>query len=114
MDYIDLSIAYLIDIEGRAIAFQNEHPEIPLHEIALSELNDLQRVREVFTDLGITPTTETEAVIGTRVNRRQPNKEKYDNIVDEAFLADRVRAYLRIGLESGIRFPDRILQYART
>jgi hypothetical protein len=112
LDYIDLSIAYLIDIEARAKSFQHRYPEIPFHTVDIKDLNDTKKIRKLFADLGLSFTRETEEVIGKKINQRANLKEKYVNPTDELNLEARIQDYLRKGQESGIHFPERILRYA--
>ncbi|MDX2479880.1 MAG: hypothetical protein QNK24_06040 [Desulfuromusa sp.] len=112
LDYIDLSIAYLIDIEARATAFKQMYPHIPFHETDINDLNDIDKTKALFANLGLSFTTETEDIIGGKINMRANVKKKYANQVADADLLDRIRDYLKRGDELGIKFPNRVLKYS--
>jgi len=48
LDQFDLSIAYLLDIEARAVRFKIEYPHVRTHEVRLEELNEIKGVEEFF------------------------------------------------------------------
>jgi len=112
MDSIDLSIAYLIEIEARAAAFQQKYPQIPFHETDINDLNDLDRVKALFADLGLSFTPDTEKIVGEKINQRSEKKNKYASQVGEEELKERIRSYLEKGQRLGITFPDRVMTYA--
>jgi hypothetical protein len=112
LDYIDLGIAYLIDIEARATAFRQKYPHIPFHETDIIDLNDMDKTKVLFKNLGLSFTSETEELIGRKINQRANVKEKYANQVNDEQLAERIRIYLKKGEELGIKFPDRVLKHS--
>jgi hypothetical protein len=112
LDYIDLGIAYLIDIEARATAFRQKYPLIPFHETDIIDLNDMDKTKVLFKNLGLSFTSETEELIGRKINQRANVKEKYANQVNDEQLAERIRIYLKKGEELGIKFPDRVLKHS--
>jgi len=111
LDYIDLGIAYLIDIEARAAAFHQKYPQIPFYETDINDLNDLEKVKTLFTDLGLLFTPETEKIIGEKVNQRNNVKKEYAKQISNDQLAERIRIYLHSGQRMGIKFPGRVLKY---
>jgi len=112
LDHIDLSIAYLVDIEARAAEFRQKYPQIPFHETDINALNDLDRVKALFTDLGLSFTPETEKIVGEKINQRSATKKKYASQASEEELKERIRSYLEKGQSLGITFPDRVMKYA--
>jgi hypothetical protein len=112
LDYIDLSIAYLIDIEARAAAFRQMYPHIPFHEADINDLNDLGKTKALFSALGLSFTAETEKTVGEKINQRSSTKKKYASQVTEEELKERIRAYLEKGRRLGITFPDRVMTYS--
>jgi len=110
LDCIDLSIAYLIDIEARAVAFRQKYPHIPFHEIDINDLNDLSKTKTLFGDLNLSFTAETGKIVGEKINQRASTKKKYASQVTEEELQERIRAYLEKGQKLGIEFPDRVLK----
>lgn len=111
LDYIDLSIAYLIDIEARARTFKLEYPEIPFYELSLESLNCPDFVENLFDMLGVPFSLKTKEVIGKKINHRSSIKKQYNNQVDEKELYLRLCDYLKKGQDAGIIFPEKILQY---
>ena len=112
LDYIDLCIAYLIDIEARAISFRDRFSQIPFYEVDINDLNIPIRAKALFEFMGLTFTPASEELIGKKINQRQSLKKKYANPVDQLDLVGRVRSYIKRGQEAEIDFPERILQYA--
>ena len=55
-------------------------------------------------------TSETEGIIGGKINRRANFKQKYANQVSDEQLAERIRIYLHKGEQQDIKFPDRVLK----
>ena len=112
LDFIDLSIAYLIDIEARARVFHQQYQDVTFHEIDINDLNEKSKVRDLFLDIGITFREETAGMIGRKINVRSDKKKKYDNPVDDLELINRFRKYIHKGEELGILFPERVFKYA--
>ena len=106
LDYIDLSIAYLIDIEARANRFAIDYPEIPLTNIKIKDLNNHFFVRNLFSKVGIKYTCATESLIGKRINQRNEVKSSFNNSLDRDYLKDRITIYLSKIQKAGLRLPN--------
>jgi hypothetical protein len=65
-DDIGLSLAYLIDIYERGHRFMEQYPQIPVFQIELQDLNNVEKVKELFVNLNLTPTQATFSVVGQR------------------------------------------------
>ena len=109
LDQYDLCIAYLIDIEARAQRFKMEYPWISVHEVELSDLNIKDRVLQLFTDLGVTPSWRTIRMIGKKVNQRRQKKNDYNNPADFEYCSERILQYIEKATSKGICLPDTIL-----
>lgn len=112
LDYIDLSIAYLIDIEARANEFHKNYPHIPFHKTNINDLNDTGKTKELFSKLGLKFTSKSEEVIGGKINQRANIKQKYENIANDTQLLERIRSYLKKAKALGIEFPSSVLKYS--
>ncbi len=107
LDQYDLCIAYLIDIEARAIRFQKDYPSIPVHEIRLESLNNYVRVKELFDNLRITPTEKTESIYMKKINQRSNVKSKYhDSPIDINYCHERINRYISLANAQGIPIPS--------
>jgi hypothetical protein len=107
LDQYDRCIAYLIDIEARAIRFQKEYPLIPTHEVRLESLNNYEQIKELFKRLKITPTKNTEAIYTEKINQRSGTKIKYQEIpVSLNYCEERINRYINLATEKGIVIPS--------
>lgn len=107
MDQCDRCIAYLIDIEARAIRFQKEYPLIPIHEIRLESLNNYEQIKELFNRLKIIPTKNTEAMYTEKINQRSSTKTKYQETpVSLNYCEERINRYVSLATEKGIAIPS--------
>ena len=79
MDQHDLCIAYLIDIEARAVRFQHDFPDVRVHEVRLEALNEPGGVDALFGSLAVEPTRRTTGLIGSVVNQRAKRKSHFAN-----------------------------------
>ena len=112
MDQYDLCIAYLIDIEGRAQRFQRELPWVKVHEVWLENLNNFDTVKNFFDKLRITPTTETQHLVGRIVNERSQTKKFFNNPIDLKYCHQRIAEYIAKAKSYQIRLPEYILKQA--
>jgi len=107
MDQCDRCIAYLIDIEARALRFQKEYPCIPTHEIRLESLNNYKNIQELFKKLRITPTKKTETMYTEKINQRSGSKSKYQEVpISLAYCEERINKYIDSATDKGISIPS--------
>jgi hypothetical protein len=106
LDQYDSSIAYLLDIEARALRFQQEYPQIKVHNVRLETLRDDDHVNALFRDLRITPTDATRIACQQVVNHKQDRKETVDVKVSIDECRDRIASYLKKAEALDIRVPD--------
>ncbi len=106
LDQYDLSIAYLIDIESRALRFQKEYPEVRVHQVRLESLNDYSNVESLFQDLRITITGNTKNLFGEKINTRENVKDVYNNQVDLGYCRKRLELYMEKAIAQGIAIPN--------
>ncbi|MHA2426863.1 MAG: hypothetical protein ACXADB_02395 [Candidatus Hermodarchaeia archaeon] len=106
MDHYDKCIAYLIDIEARALRFQQDYPKTKVHEVRLEELNSKQSVVSLFEKLGITPTDQLDTVVGNTINRRKSRKSHFNTKTTLEHCTLRCRRYIKTAREMGIDVPD--------
>jgi hypothetical protein len=105
LDQFDLSIAYLLDIEARAVRFKIDYPHVRTHEVRLEELNEIKGVEEFFDRLGISPTATTREFCGRAINERRPRKERAQNPTTLDECRKRLGEYIRKAKERGIEIP---------
>lgn len=106
MDQYDLSIAYLIDIEARALRFQKDYPQIPVHNVRLESLSDYGNVSKLFEGLRIDPTGKTKKFFSQIINKRQYRKEEINNPSDLGYCKERIKIYLEKARSKKILMPD--------
>jgi hypothetical protein len=106
LDQYDLCIAYLFDIEARALRFQKAYPLVKTHQVRLESLNDYFNVESLFRDLKITMTDKTKSFLGRKTNTREKAKNNYDNPSDLEYCRKRIEIYIEKALSSGIVLPD--------
>jgi hypothetical protein len=105
LDQFDLCIAYLFDIEARAIRFQKEFPDVPTLDVRLESLNDFEQIRNLFAWLRIEPTENTRMVSLRTVNERKEKKKRYGNPTDLDYCRERIHAYIKNAQAAGIVLP---------
>jgi len=109
-DEIGLSLAYLIDIYARGNRFIEENPNIPVFHIALEELNDEEKVKDLFLDLNIIPTETTFQHIGIKTNQRLDKKKKFgDKTISKEYLTQRCLSYIEKLKANGYDVNDMII-----
>lgn len=102
----DLCIAYLIDIEARAIRFKKQYPWIKTHEIRLESLNNPQFVKTWFEEeLFITPTNQTNIVISQKINEKKESKKSRNITADLEYCQERIYKYIEKATSLGIEIP---------
>jgi len=105
MDQYDRVIAYLVDIEARAIRFAAEHPHVRLHEVRLESLNHADGIRALFESLRIETTTETWKPDVHHRNERRDNKARFSSPADLNYCRERVAMYLDKSRAIGLPVP---------
>jgi len=108
LDQYDLCIAYLIDIEARIQRFLGKYPHLPIYEVRLEQLNDIESVKKLFAELDITMTHETYKVIGEKVNTREKRKKEFDNHTSLEYCRERIIEYIEKADLRGIKIPKSI------
>lgn len=106
LDQYDLCIAYLIDIEARALRFQRDLPDVRVHEVRLEALNEPAGVDALFGSLAIEPTKKTTQLVGSAVNQREKRKTRFDNPTSIEYCQERVDGYLRRLEDLGVDVPQ--------
>jgi hypothetical protein len=105
LDQYDLCIAYLLDIEARAIRFQNDYPWVRTHEVRVESLSDYSNVQKLFSNIDVTPTTETKKIYRKKINLREKGKKARNNDVDLEYCKDRIAMYIDKTNSMGISLP---------
>jgi glycosyltransferase involved in cell wall biosynthesis len=105
LDSIDLSIAYLIDIQARYERFKKKYPRIPVYEISLEELNSFPHVKNLFNNLNIEFSQKTKNLIGTKINERNQAKQKAKQEIDREYLKKRIIEYKNKLRSKNIQLP---------
>ena len=105
MDQIDRTIAYLIDIQGRAERFKNEYPEALILDIKLEALNEPAEVKGLFDWLDLRATEGSLNFAEKRINSRQRIKKKHNNPVCLEYCKERVGQYLSRLEQRQITYP---------
>jgi hypothetical protein len=111
MDSVHRTIAYLIDIEMRALRFQKQYPHVPVHIIDLESLNNPKSVDLFFYDLGLEYGEGTKKLIGQRINERIESKKKYAINVQSDVLNNEIIWYLKRMEFQGIAFDQNMRDY---
>ena len=107
LDQWDLSIAYLIDIEARAMRFKEQYPNIKTYEVRLESLNDFAKVTSFFKEINITPTQATKAICSKQINQRPGSKKKYGGSQDVSvsYCRERIEQYIEKAQALNISIP---------
>jgi len=108
LDRCDRSIAYLMDIEARALRFQRDYPEVTIHNVRVEELNDYDNVLRFFQDLRITPSPATKEIVGTVTNVRPNRKKRFNSPVDLEYCVERLSKYIEKAWSMGIQLPSSV------
>jgi hypothetical protein len=106
LDIFDRTISYLIDIEARAQRFKQDYPEVQVHEVNIEDLNDLNKVVELFEFAGVSPKDTLESVVNVPVNQRHQRKKTFRRRVSFDQAATRVDKYLARAKQKGITVPE--------
>lgn len=96
LDQWDLCIAYLIDIEARAMRFKAQYPNIKTYEVRLESLNNFTKVTSFFEEINITPSEETKAIYSKHINQRPEIKKKYgkNQNISLSYCRERIKQYI--------------------
>ncbi len=109
MDQIDLTIAYLIDIEARTERFIQQYPNIKIHYFHTEYLNDSKKVEELFNNLGFK--TNKKIIESGKSVKNSKNIDKRKNpIHTDKYLKERVLNYFSIMSKKEIPIPDYFMQ----
>jgi hypothetical protein len=109
-DSIGLAISYLIDIHARALRFKRNYTHIPVIEIELGKLNNIENVIDLFDRLNIKPTEATRLLVGQKQNARVDRKiEIAANVPNRQYLQQRIVEYLQKLEAKGIKTPSTLI-----
>jgi hypothetical protein len=103
LDQYDLCIAYLIDIQARAIRFQQNYPFIKNHLVRLENFKNYDYIEELFNQLEITPTPATQEILLKKFNTKDAKKSIQVNL---AYCQQRIDRYLEKADLMGIIMPS--------
>ena len=106
LDAYDKCIAYLIDIEARAIKFQEKFPNIKIHNINIDSLNNYNNIQSLFLNLGINTTVETNNFCGKHLNKKTDSKKTVNRFIDLDYCQNRINKYLNKAINLGINIPE--------
>jgi hypothetical protein len=112
LDQYDLCIAYLFDIEARALRFQKEYPFVKTHAARLESLSNYSNVEGLFQSLKITPTDKTQEMIGRSINTRSRAKDRYNNPCSIEYCKERIGKYVEHAKSMGIILPTTLALYS--
>lgn len=109
MDQFERCIAYLIDIEARALRFQHDFPSVPVHQIKLEDILTIEGARDLFSGLLLTPTESTWNLAGEQINDRSERKQLINNptTIDEC--CRRLEKYVAEVQAAGLTVPSSML-----
>lgn len=107
LDQIDLSIAYLIDVEARLLRFKESYPKIPVYEVRIEDLNSTVFLTNFFKDLSIGIGEKTYQLVSRPHNTREEKKQYYSgtNLVCIDYCKKRINDYIQRAEEQGIEIP---------
>lgn len=109
LDQCDRCIAYLIDIEARALRFCRDYSHINVHPIRLETLNTLDNSKLVLQKLGLTATNETETLYSEssnfQINHKRKRKQDLGLSTTIEYCHERIQAYLEKAALQGIELP---------
>ncbi len=105
LDHYDICIAYLLDIEARAVRFQKDYPNVKIHHVRLEHLNSNDSVEHLFQDLQITPSTNTNKFIGSVQNIMKAEKKSAAISTSLDYCKERLQRYLEKAQTLGIEIP---------
>jgi hypothetical protein len=103
LDQYDLCIAYLIDIQARAIRFQKDYPWIKNNLVRLENFKNYDYIEELFSQLGITATQATQEIFLEKSNTKDKKKNTQANL---AYCQQRIDQYLEKADLMGIVMPS--------
>lgn len=106
MDPCDRAIAYLLDIEARAVRFKSEYPNVRTHDIRLESLNDIKSVQTFFKQLRIAPTGATKELCGAPVNQRAKRKTDESRKMTIEECRERLASYIERARAQGLEIPS--------
>lgn len=109
MDEFERTIAYLIDIEARAVRFSNVYKQNRIYNVKLSELNDIQKVKEMFGFFGMKLKNDTCSAVGKKANERTQHKDKVKRPIELNYCVERCHQYIKEAERMGIKVPSTIM-----
>ena len=72
----------------------------------LDDLNNPELVRNLFAELNIPYTKETDALVGKKFNQRVALKNEFGVELDKEYLKERIKKYFNKISENGINIPN--------
>lgn len=112
MDQVEKCIAFLVDIEARAMRFRRQYPATKVVGARLERLNRWTEVEQLFGALRLVPTDETRAAVGQVENEKTQRKQEARNraatggtAVTIDYCRERIETYLAHCGAAGIELP---------
>ena len=106
LDPCDRSIAYLIDIEARALRFCQDYPHIKVHPVRLESFSRFEYVMQVFDQLRLIPTDKTRELAQKTFNTKEKRKQQINQTVDLHDCQARIHHYIERATAQGIQCPN--------
>jgi hypothetical protein len=106
MDLYDRCIAYLLDIEARACKFRSSYKGVRAHEAHLDDITKVDGARELFSNLRIRWSGQSERVCMQVINARDIYKGIAENPVSLDLCKERIRTYVEKARQSGKFIPE--------
>jgi hypothetical protein len=106
LDHYDRVIAYLVDIEARAVRFRATYPAIKTHDVRIEALSSEAKVAKLFESLRIPPGPMTRTLSAERINQRVAVKKHFANPADLGYCRERIHRYIERAAALGIPIPD--------
>jgi hypothetical protein len=106
MDLYDRCIAYLLDIEARACKFRSSYKGVRAHEAHLDDITKVDGARELFSNLRIRWSGQSERVCRQVINARDIYKGIAGNPVSLDLCKERIRTYVEKARQSGKFIPE--------
>ena len=105
LDALELTVAYLVDIEARAQRFLRTYPDADVFETRVEAFADPAEIERLYAWAGLTLTDGALALRGQTVNERTARKAMIGATVNAGECQDAVGRYLQRCADAGIVVP---------
>ena len=105
LDALELTVAYLVDIEARAQRFLQAYPRADVFETRIEAFAQPGEIERLFAWAGLTVNDATQAMRGAPVNERKARKAQIGATVHREACEHAVARYLQRCAEAGIAVP---------